>query len=72
MPAHRFRHAAAKIHLDRHPGEYEVIRQLLGHQRITTTVAFYSGTESAAAARHYSKTILGIRGGDLGLEAPHA
>lgn len=26
MPAHRFRHAAAKIYLDRHPGEYEVVR----------------------------------------------
>ena len=32
MPAHRFRHAAGKIYLDRNPGEYEVIRQLLGHK----------------------------------------
>jgi integrase len=71
MPAHRFRHAAAKIYLDRHPGEYEVIRQLLGHKDIRTTVAFYAGAESASAARHYAQTILGIRGGTLGAGAPH-
>lgn len=71
MPAHRFRHAAAKIYLDRHPGEYEVIKQLLGHKDIRTTVAFYAGAESASAARHYARTILGIRGGTLGAGAPH-
>jgi integrase len=62
MPAHRFRHAAAKIYLDRNPGQYEVVRQLLGHKDIKTTIAFYAGAESASAARHYAKTILGIRG----------
>jgi integrase len=68
MPAHRFRHAAAKIFLDRNPGQYEVVRQLLGHKDIRTTVSFYAGAESASAARHYAKTILGIRGTDLGPE----
>ena len=62
MPAHRFRHAAAKIFLDRNPGQYEVIRQLLGHKDIATTIAFYAGAETASAARHYAKTILGLRG----------
>jgi integrase len=71
MPAHRFRHAAAKIYLDRHPGEYEVIRQLLGHKDIKTTIAFYAGAESASAARHYAQTILGIRAGSLGVEVRH-
>jgi integrase len=61
MPAHRFRHAAAKIYLDRNPGQYEVIRQLLGHKDIQTTIAFYAGAESASAARHYARTILGIQ-----------
>ena len=69
MPAHRFRHAVAKIFLDRNPGQYEVVRQLLGHKDIATTIAFYAGAESASAARHYAKTILGIRGRDLELEA---
>jgi integrase len=56
MPAHRFRHAAGKIFLDRHPGQYEVIRQLLGHKDIRTTIAFYAGAESATAARHHART----------------
>ena len=71
MPAHRFRHAAAKIYLDRHPGEYELIRQFLGHKDIQTTIAFYAGAESASAARHYARTILEIRAGSLGVEARH-
>jgi integrase len=33
MPAHRFRHAAAKIYLDRNPGQYEVIRRLVDDSR---------------------------------------
>ena len=71
MPAHRFRHAAGKIFLDRNPGQYEVIRQLLGHKDISTTVMFYAGAESANAARHYARTILGIRGGRPEGEARH-
>jgi integrase len=61
MPAHRFRHAAAKIFLDRNPGQYEVVRQFLGHKDIRTTIAFYAGAEGAAAARHYHSTILKLR-----------
>jgi integrase len=52
MPAHRFRHAAGKIFLERHPGQYEVIRQLLGRRDISTTIALYAGAESATAAHH--------------------
>lgn len=63
MPAHRFRHAVGKIFLDRNPGQYEVVRQLLGHKDIDITIAFYAGAETASAARHYAKTILGIRNG---------
>jgi integrase len=61
MPAHRFRHAVGKIFLDRNPGQYEVVRQLLGHKSIETTTSFYAGAESASAARHYARTILAIR-----------
>ncbi len=71
MPAHRFRHAVGKIFLDRNPGQYEVVRQLLGHKDIKTTIAFYAGAESASAARHYAQTILGIRAGSLGVEVRH-
>jgi integrase len=62
MPPHRFRHAVGKIFLDRNPGQYEVVRQLLGHKDIATTITFYAGEEGAAAARHYAATILGLRG----------
>ena len=65
MPAHRFRHAVGKIFLDRNPGQYEVVRQLLGHKDIKTTIAFYAGAESATAARHYARTILQIRAAAL-------
>jgi integrase len=68
MPAHRFRHAVGKIFLDRNPGQYEVVRLLLGHKSIETTTSFYAGAESASAARHYARTILGIRGRDLPAE----
>lgn len=61
MPAHRFRHAVGKIYLDRNPGQYEVVRRLLGHKDISTTTSFYTGAESASAARHYAKTILELR-----------
>jgi integrase len=71
MPAHRFRHAVAKIFLDRNPGQYEVVRQLLGHKDIRTTVSFYAGTESATAARHYAKTILELRRTSSTQHAPH-
>ncbi len=71
MPAHRFRHTAAKIFLDRNPGQYEVVRQFLGHKDVKTTIAFYAGAESASAARHYAQTILGIRAGSHGVGVAH-
>jgi integrase len=55
---HLFRHIAAKLYLDAHPGQYEVIRRLLGHKQIETTIAFYAGAETAAAVRHYDDHIL--------------
>jgi integrase len=68
MPAHRFRHAVGKIFLDRNPGQYEVVRQLLGHKNIKTTIEFYAGAEGAAAARHCTATILKLRGHKSGGE----
>jgi site-specific recombinase XerD len=59
---HLFRHLDAKLYLDRNPGGYEVVRRVLGHRSITTTVRSYTGREKAAAARHFDQTILGIRG----------
>jgi integrase len=61
MPSHRFRHADGKIYLDRNPGQYEVVRLLLGHKDSKTTTSFYTGAESASAARHYAETIRQIQ-----------
>lgn len=54
---HLFRHIAAKLYLDDHPGEYEVVRNLLGHTRIQTTISFYCGLEREAAIRHFQSEL---------------
>ena len=59
---HLFRHIAAKLFLDANPGAYEVVRRVLGHRSIDTTTGFYTGLETAAAVRHFDKTILNLRG----------
>lgn len=51
ITAHQFRHAAAAIFLKHRPGEYELVRRLLGHRSIATTTRFYAGLESLQATR---------------------
>ena len=58
---HLFRHLGAKLHLDLHPGDYETVRRVLGHRSLQTTIDFYTGLETPAAARHFDKTILNLR-----------
>ena len=57
MTAHQFRHAAAAIFLKDHPGEYETIRQLLGHRNIQTTMNFYVGLNTIQANELFSEII---------------
>jgi integrase len=57
--AHLFRHIGSKLFLDANPGGYEVIRRVLGHKKISTTMRFYTGFEGKAAARHFDQVILG-------------
>jgi integrase len=61
MNPHLFRHARAKIHLDRHPGEYATVSTALGHASMDTTRNFYTGFEVAAAVRHFDEVILKLR-----------
>ena len=61
LNAHLFRHLGAKAHLDDNPGDYEVVRRVLGHKSIDTTTSFYTGFETAAAARHFDASILARR-----------
>jgi integrase len=58
MNVHLFRHLAAKLYLDRHPGAYAIVSRLLGHKSIQTTMDFYTAFEAAAAARHFDQTVL--------------
>jgi site-specific recombinase XerD len=60
---HLFRHIAAKLYLDANPGAYGVVRLLLGHKSIETTIKFYCGTETAAAYRHFDAHVLKLREG---------
>ncbi len=58
---HLFRHIAAKLFLDVNPGGYEVVRRVLGHRSMDTTVRAYTGLEGAAAARHFDAVIERLR-----------
>ncbi len=58
---HLFRHLAAKLYLDEHPGGYEVVRRTLGHTSMDTTARSYAGQETGRSIRHYDRTILKLR-----------
>ena len=54
---HQFRHAAAYIMLKADPGNYELVRRVLGHRSITTTRNFYIGLESLEATRVFGDLV---------------
>jgi site-specific recombinase XerD len=57
MTVHQFRHAAGAIILKHRPGEYELVRQLLGHRNVQTTINAYIGLESIQASEIFGKII---------------
>jgi integrase len=54
---HLFRHIAGKLFLDARPGQYEVVRRVLGHRSIATTTSVYAGAETRAAGQHFAAVI---------------
>ncbi|MDE2284080.1 MAG: tyrosine-type recombinase/integrase [Hyphomicrobiales bacterium] len=54
---HQFRHLSARTILDAEPGSFETVRQLLGHASLSTTVASYTGIDTARASRHHQQLI---------------
>jgi len=62
LTVHQFRHAAAKVLLDREPGNFETLKHLLGHRNLKSTLDFYAEVQTTNAGRHYDDIILGIRG----------
>jgi integrase len=57
MHPHLFRHAIAKIAVERDPGAYLAVSRMLGHTTLDTTMAHYLGTEGKAAARHLDRLL---------------
>jgi integrase len=47
---HQFRHLAAKMILDEHPGAHELVRQM-GHKNAKTATNFYAGIDTRRAGR---------------------
>jgi Phage integrase family len=58
MTVHQFRHAAGAIILKHRPGEYELVRRLLGHRNVQTTINAYIGLENIHASEIFSKIVL--------------
>jgi integrase len=58
LTPHQFRHTCGLIYLTAHPGGHEVVRHLLGHRSLATTLRFYAGMETAAALRRYDAVVL--------------
>ncbi|MCV2880368.1 site-specific integrase [Sedimentimonas flavescens] len=63
VSAHLFRHFAAYLFLEAHPGDYESTRRLVGHKKIDTTTAFYSPRSNRAAQKRYEAILASKRGG---------
>ena len=57
LTGHVFRHLGGKFFLEENPGQYETVRQLLGHKNIKTTVQFYTGMNTREATRVFDDVI---------------
>jgi integrase len=53
----QFRHLIAFVYLLENPGDYETVRQFLGHTDVATTVAYYAGIEMKDAAAALDATV---------------
>ena len=60
LTPHQFRHTAAKLFLDKYPGQYEVVRKVLGHKSLSTTYSHYAGAETKAALAHFDDAIVSL------------
>jgi integrase len=57
VTVHQYRHAAAAMFLKHRPGEYELVRQLLGHKSVETTKRFYLDLETTMASEIYTQIV---------------
>ncbi len=63
---HQFRHLAAKIALDAHPGALGLVQSLLGHRNVKTTQKSYAGMRTREAGRFYDQLLTSRRNDPLG------
>ncbi len=66
---HLMRHLMAFAYLEARPGDYEGVRQLLGHKQIATTVKFYASAENRAAFRQMDRIVDSLRENPASLAA---
>ncbi|HMF21235.1 MAG TPA: hypothetical protein VKG24_03820 [Pseudolabrys sp.] len=57
LSSHQFRHLSALVVLDAEPGNFETVRQLLGHASLRATVSAYTGISTRRAARHHQRLV---------------
>jgi integrase len=58
MHPHLFRHFAAKLYLEENPGQFEVVRRMLKHKTLQTTMDFYAEISNSYAHEHYDDVVL--------------
>jgi integrase len=54
---HQFRHAAGALLLKHRPGEYELVRHILGHKSVQTTINFYLDLETTQASEIFTDIV---------------
>jgi integrase len=57
ITVHQFRHAAGALILKHRPGEYELVRRLLGHKSVQTTMKFYLELETTQASEIFTDIV---------------
>jgi integrase len=57
IAVHQFRHAAGALILKHRPGEYELVRRILGHKSVQTTKNFYLSLETTQASDIYTDIV---------------
>jgi hypothetical protein len=57
ITVHQFRHAAGALILKHRPGEYELVRRVLGHASVRTTMSFYLDLETTQASEIFTDIV---------------
>lgn len=57
ITVHQFRHAAGALMLKHRPGEYELVRRILGHKSVETTKRFYLALDTTQASEIFTDIV---------------